>query len=66
MGCPSAKDPETAASPETTAPSEQSYEAISLLGDTLYTLPRCPIRYNVSTIRPFKWRSAIINKILRS
>ena len=36
MGCPSAKDPETAASPETTAPAEQSYEAISMLGDTLY------------------------------
>ncbi len=36
MGCPSAKDPETAASPETKAPAERSYEAISMLGDTLY------------------------------
>ncbi len=36
MGCPSAKDPETETLPETTAPVARSYEAISLLGDTLY------------------------------
>jgi tetratricopeptide (TPR) repeat protein len=36
MGCPSSQDPETARSPEIKAPTKRSYEAISLLGDTLY------------------------------
>lgn len=36
MGCPSAKDSETEALPETTTSVKRSYEAISLLGDTLY------------------------------
>jgi tetratricopeptide (TPR) repeat protein len=35
-GCPSAKDSETEALPETTPPEKRTYEAISLLGDTLY------------------------------
>ncbi len=36
MGCPSANDPETVAEPEIIAAAKRSYEAISLLGDTLY------------------------------
>ncbi len=36
MGCPSAKDPETAVFTDTTAIVMRTYEAISLLGDTLY------------------------------
>ena len=36
LGCPSASDPETATAPETTVTPKRSYEAISLLGDTLY------------------------------
>ena len=36
MGCPSANDPETVTTPETAVVAKRSYEAISLLGDTLY------------------------------
>lgn len=36
MGCPSAKDSETEALPETITSVKRSHEAISLLGDTLY------------------------------